>query len=778
MLSVRRALPLVAALLALVTPIAAQYEASARLFTRVDDGRVRAAIEIELAEGWHIYHEELGHPEAVGKPTTVELGGEGIRWGEVRFPEPERLGQGFPGEDGEEVWIWAHEGTVVLRVEGELEPGAKGDDVRAAIDALVCEQSCIPYAEEVESSGEGEDALFAEPAEAAANDDDFPTEDEHLGGQADGSLFVRIDGTRATAAIAIEIDEGWHLYHDRLGHPEAIGSPTEVELSGRGVRWGPVRFPAPHRLGQGFEDANGDEIWINSHEGELVLWADGELEGAPEDVVVVASIVGQTCDDTACVNYEEILVGQEEGSDALFEIVDQQRANAGTYGDEGEAEDGLLPFLLLAVFWGLFTLLMPCTYPMIPITISFFTKQADGRGGKVLPLSLAYGAGIVLVFILIGVVVGRAIIPFATHPATNLVIGALFLYFALVLFGVVNLQPPRFLMSAAGKASQRGGYLGVFLMGTTLVVTSFTCTAPFVGSLLSVGATDGNLGRIVLGMGVFGLTMAIPFVLLSLVPGRIRAMPRSGEWMNTLKFFLGFVEVAAALKFLSNSDLVWGWDVISRELFLGVWGVVFLAAGLFLFGVLQRGGPRPGTKRVASATLTLAFAAYCFWGMSGRSMDRVMNAIAPPYSGGLLFPSWHIREGEWAVVTDDHDQAVDVARGDGKLLLVNFTGFTCSNCRMMETTVMPSNSIAGVLRESFVESRLHTDGQENLDRILELQRDLTSSVAVPYYVVVDPESGAKLGRFEGASLTESDFLDFLEEGVKASRAPGSVPRAQ
>ena len=163
---------------------------------------------------------------------------------------------------------------------------------------------------------------------------------------------------------------------------------------------------------------------------------------------------------------------------------------------------------------------------------------------------------------------------------TNLVIGALFFYFAFVLFGFITLQPPRFLLDVAGKASSTGGYLGVFLMGATLVVTSFTCTAPVVGSLLALGAQGGDYGRLVLGMAVFGLTMAVPFVFLSLVPGKLQAMPRSGEWMNTLKVFLGFVEVAAALKFISNADMAWRWEWLSRELFLYTWAGVLLMAGL------------------------------------------------------------------------------------------------------------------------------------------------------------------------------------------------------
>jgi thiol:disulfide interchange protein DsbD len=322
---------------------------------------------------------------------------------------------------------------------------------------------------------------------------------------------------------------------------------------------------------------------------------------------------------------------------------------------------------------------------MIPITISFFTKQASARHTSTLPLSLAYGFGIVAIFVLIGLLVGPIVIAFATHPVTNVVIGVLFLVFALSLFGVMTLQPPAFLMSAAGAARAQGGYMGVFLMGATLVITSFTCTAPFVGALLGQGAGQGELGRIALGMAVFGLTIAIPFVALSMLPNRVKSMPKAGEWMNTLKVWLGFVEVAAAIKFLSNADLVWGWGWLSRELFLWLWAATFLAAAVYLLGLIRMkdpyGGPEDGAavtpKRMTCGLATLLFAVYCVYGALGNRLDPVMTALAPNYSGsatgaqiGAAHPKGHV------IVKDDFDAAVARAAAEKKLVLINFTGFT------------------------------------------------------------------------------------------------------
>src|SRR5262249_14174257 len=182
----------------------------------------------------------------------------------------------------------------------------------------------------------------------------------------------------------------------------------------------------------------------------------------------------------------------------------------------------LWKFLALAVGWAIFSLLMPCTYPMIPITISFFTKQSAARHASTLSLSIVYGLGIILSFIAIGVLVGPPIAAFAANPWTNLVIGVVFVAFALSLLGLFILQPPQFLMGFASTATQKGGLFGVFLMGLTLCVTSFTCTAPFVGSLIAVGAKGAGMGRLVLGMGTFGLVMAVPFVFLSMLPAKAK----------------------------------------------------------------------------------------------------------------------------------------------------------------------------------------------------------------------------------------------------------------
>jgi cytochrome c biogenesis protein CcdA len=521
--------------------------------------------------------------------------------------------------------------------------------------------------------------------------------------RAQGTLYARAEGTDVKVAIEIKIDRGLHLYHgptaEDMSPDGALGKPTSADLVGEGFQWSTVRFPKAEFVEQKISD---DEpvTHIGEHHGTLVLYVRGRMAPGAKLDAVSADLSGSTCEDGAggqCFPYDEKVTVAGPGSDALFQAfpVDLVVPGPGaapptaapptaapTTAPAPKGDTGLWIFLLSAVGWGLFTLLMPCTYPMIPITISYFTKQATQRETGTLALSLAYGAGIVLVFVLIGIAVGPLVIPFATHPVTNLVIGSFFILFALSLFGVVDLQPPGFLLNMAGQASSKGGFLGVFLMGATLVVTSFTCTAPFVGTLLSTGASSGDLGRVALGMGVFGLTMAIPFMFLSMVPQKVKTLPRSGEWMHTLKVTLGFVEIAAALKFISNVDLVWNWQFLSRELFLFLWMAIFAVAALYLFGLIRLLGETvheisPG--RMVAGLFFALFAFYCAYGAVGNRMDPIMTAIIPNYSGqigGTSGRGGKVSAALHTIIKDDYEGALERAKQEGKLLLVNFTGFT------------------------------------------------------------------------------------------------------
>ena len=653
----------VSLLLALAPQFGAQdpVQVSARLVPEAaaPGAAVELHVRFELAPGWHLYHPDIdplnGIPISAAIPPGFKANGV------VRTGQPASVHE---LDIGTYLWL-APDDELILPL--RMGPGGGGAaEGKVEVGYQACDDSsCLPP----ESLG----VRFSFTRLVAPKE---PETDFAGKGEVQASL-VRVagpTGREAELRVTLSLPPDWHAYHPDispdLGQPVAVGVPGGFQMAG------PLRSSSPAVMAP---LEIGGETWTYLHlaeDGGLVLPLLVE-EGRPGRFETRSWVSYMACDEMTCDPEAKIAVELVyDGGEAAAPAPAVAPAPEASLADP-DPDDGLLAFLLLAVAGGLFALVMPCTYPMIPITISFFTKQAEARGGKVLPLSLAYGAGIVLIFVLIGVVVGPVVLAFATHPVTNLVIGALFLFFAVVLFGFITMNPPQFLMKAATKASTTGGYFGVFLMGATLVVTSFTCTAPFVGSLLSFGATGGDLVRVALGMAVFGLTMAVPFVALSLIPGRVQAMPRSGEWMNTVKVTLGFVEVAAAMKFLSNTDIVWGWGVLPRERFLLIWAAVLMAAALYLLGILPWKGGRPDGVKAKRAFTGLAFgllAAYCMHGWTGARMDNIMTAIIPNYSfqdgNGLRRIAQH------QIIEDDFEAAKASAVEQGRLLFVNFTGHT------------------------------------------------------------------------------------------------------
>jgi thiol:disulfide interchange protein len=350
------------------------------------------------------------------------------------------------------------------------------------------------------------------------------------------------------------------------------------------------------------------------------------------------------------------------------------------------ASESIWGILGLAVGAGILALLMPCTYPLIPITISFFTKQAEAGHRSSVPLAIAYGLGIVAIFTLVGVVVsqalvaGETILNVAVDWPLNLVFAALFLVFGLSLLGLFDIRLPSFFDDLAAKASGTGGYMSVFVMGLTLVITSFTCTVPFIGSLLVLAAKDGQAGRGILAMAVFGLTMAIPFVILSLSPKAFQAMPRSGEWMKRLKVTLGIVELGLVLKFLSNVDIAAGTFFVGREMFLVLWAISFLAAGLYLLGLfdLFAKGARwsLGKGRAVAGLFMLAVTAVLAYGATGPGLDTVLGTDVGSTLESFL-PQFNPDYSKaFVAVAHDYDEGVRLAQDKKKNIFLHFTGYT------------------------------------------------------------------------------------------------------
>lgn len=431
-------------------------------------------------------------------------------------------------------------------------------------------------------------------------------------------------------------------------------------------------------------------------------------------------------------------------------------------------------FILLAIGAGLGALLMPCVFPMIPLTVSYFTKHAHDRG-EALRMASVYGLAIVLIFTGLGVLTalligasGAQVI--AANPWVNLFIGLIFVVFALSLLGLFELRLPSGFVNFFNRQShERQGYTGVLFMGTTLTLVSFSCTAPFVGTLLAATA-GGEWIYPVIGMLVFSATFAAPFFLFALFPNGLTRLPASGQWMNTLKVVFGFIELAAAIKFLSNADLVWGWNIISRPIAIAVTVVILFLTGMYLIGKLklahEEATEQIGTLRLVCAIGFFGLSLYMLPGLFGAPLNN-LDAFLPPRQGSdvSLVSTFASTTRQPASGDEAWFEDIDAAYTEAKLaskpVFIDFTGYTCTNCRQMESTVFPHASIARRFDRDYVLLRLYTDDLDEGPTLQRFQLELTGTVALPTYAVVDPASGALIARRSGI-LSVDDFGQFLD----------------
>jgi len=403
---------------------------------------------------------------------------------------------------------------------------------------------------------------------------------------------------------------------------------------------------------------------------------------------------------------------------------------------------------------------------MVPVTIAYFsTPQDRERAGA--SRALLFGLGIVGTFTVLGLalaaVFGAAgLNRFAANPWVNMTLAALFLLFAANLFGWLELRLPWRVVNAVDRSAReasQGSSLGALLMGATFTLTSVTCTAPFVGTLL-VLASQGSWAMPVVGMIVYSTAFALPFVVLALAPRLVSRLPRGGQWIRTLRVLIGILEVGAAIKFVSNADMVLGWGVFTRQLVLFFWMALAIVAAAYLGRDLRAKVERRelGLTGIIPVMIALLLAAWLGSGLSGRPL-RQIEAFLPPStpvaalaSGGGTVPTW---------LLNDYDGALKAARTSGKLVFVDFTGYTCTNCRWMEANIFSRPDVGAELGQ-FVLARLYTDGEgEIYERQQAFQEQTFGTVALPLYAVVDAD-GKVRSTFTGLTRNPAEFIAFLQ----------------
>jgi thiol:disulfide interchange protein DsbD len=629
-------------------------------------------------------------------------------------------------------------------------------------------------------------------------------------------------GERFTAEAVATIASGWHVYSITQPRGGPIATAIIVPENPSFVLVAPITGPQPEKnFDPNFQMET--EMYTDSARFKLPLLVKPK---APARSQLQVGILFQTCNDHLCLPPTRlqlsasvrVIAGSVKGSSASLSapaspgktsVPSAQEAGtqpSSTGNTKASASSGELPpttpnnatqpssnkpfvlnagpggikqqnlgsFIWLAMVMGALSLLTPCVFPMIPITVSYFTNHAGANRRTAIATALIYGIGIILTFTALGMLLALVfgaggVNQLAANPWINLLITAIFLGFAFSLFGAYFIQVPSGLMGrldAITRSKDGSGALGALLMGFTFTLTSFTCTAPFVGTLLVMTA-QGNWRWPLAGMFAFSTVFAIPFFLLALAPQLLSRLPKAGGWMVEVKVVMGFLEIAAAMKFLSNADLIWGWGMFTRQVVLAVWVGIGVLSVLYVLGFFRMEN-ETAVKSVGAARVTVAivFLSTTIWlvpGLFGRQLGE-LESFLPPELGAATLNSTSTgtaqKQPEW--ILNNYEGALEAAKQQNKLVFIDFTGYTCTNCRWMEANMFPRPEVASEM-DKFVRARLYTDGDGELyERQQKMQQGKFGTVALPLYAILRSD-GTTVATFPGLTRNTSEFLAFLQK---------------
>lgn len=437
---------------------------------------------------------------------------------------------------------------------------------------------------------------------------------------------------------------------------------------------------------------------------------------------------------------------------------------------EKAKSQGIIPFFLFSMVTGLLALLTPCVWPMIPVTVSYFSKQSE-QGGSKLGSALAYGLGIIFTFVGLGLltaIIFGAVGPqvLAANVWVNLGLGILFVVLAANLFGYYEIMIPTKFVNKVQSKAKGAGWIAPVLLGFVFSLTSFTCTVPFVGTIL-VGATNGDYLYPIVGMLGFSLAFAVPFFLLALTPQALSKLPKSGTWMNTIKGFLGFVELAAAMKFFSNAELTFMLGFLTYPVYMAIWSIIFTLAALYLFGFIKIPNDEGGVVGIGRKVIGTAMVAFVGYLLAATNSPQLLGsgiAFTPPipYPGTAQVSTSGLK---WS---HTFEEAMEQAKAENKPVFLNFTGVTCANCRVMENRFRNNKDYIENLKP-FILAELYTDrGTEEDNAHGKKREEYTQSSSNPAYVIVKPD-GTYVSSFLGLAQNDQDFINFLKEGYKVAQ---------
>jgi len=597
-------------------------------------------------------------------------------------------------------------------------------------------------------------------------------------------------GEKISAKLKAVIEGNWHLY--AVEQPSGGPFPTKITVAENLPFEIDGRTSSPEAITK-FDQNFGIDTKFFAEKAEFNIPLKTNADAKGDDLAI--NVRYQVCDDKTCLPPKTVKVsfsGFEDvkKSSAVSSQQSETNTQTATNNEQPAANNSLnspniinsqtsiWSFIWLALTLGALSLLTPCVFPMIPITVSYFTNHSSGSRAKAVKLATVYSVGIIATFTILGMLlaifVGAAGINlFAANPWVNVIITAIFLFFAFNLFGAYEINIPTSVLTkldglTRSKEGEGSGIIGALLMGLTFTLTSFTCTSPFVGTIL-VSAANGDWQLPLVGMLAFSTVFALPFFVLALLPQYLTNLPRAGGWMNSVKVSMGFLEVAAAMKFISNVDLIWNWGIFTRSFVLSIWIALGIVLAIYLLGKFQlfhdTKPERIGAVRLLSAVLSLAISFYLLTGLFGAKLGELESFLPPDLtdSSAKFFGGKSEEKLIW--VENDLEKAIAQARSENKKVFIDFTGYTCTNCRWMEANVFPKKEVEAEMSK-YVLARLYTDGDgEVFERQQQYQEKNFQTVALPFYAILDGD-GKTVSTFPGLTRNTQEFIDFLQKTGK------------
>lgn len=590
------------------------------------------------------------------------------------------------------------------------------------------------------------------------------------------------------------VPAGWHIYDVKEYNNGPIS--TSVKLEGEAKAIGALTLTS--NVKEEYDSAFG--MVIGTCEGAVSMLLKVESNAAaPKQIKAI--IEWQACREGACSAPEEQEINITLPATAEL----NSDANTTTTGSirDAQSSKSLWSTILEAILWGFVALLTPCVFPMVPMTVSFFLKKSgDKTKGRF--MAMMYGLSIVALYTIpIAIIIlityfagGDSGIVFifnwlATHWIPNLLFFIIFMIFAASFFGAFEIVMPTSLVNKADAKSEKGGLFGVFFMALTLVLVSFSCTGPIVGTIL-IKSTQGEIWEPIITMLAFSAAFALPFTIFAFVPSLLKNLPKSGGWLNSVKVVLGFLELALGLKFLSVADQIYGWGILDREVYLALWIVIFTLLGFYLLGKIRFANDSPAghltVTRLILSIIVFSFVVYMIPGMWGAPLKAISGYLPPIESQDFVISSNSVATdgaAKSSTISNSNKvynfkEALRLSEQSGKPIFLDFTGKACVNCREMEARVLSNSRVQQILSEHYIVLELYGDTRNPLPEsewvktsggtLLKTDGKVNSNLllerygvnAMPYYLLLDSK-GNPLTAPRGYNLNVEEFVAYLQQ---------------